>query len=280
MVMKYLPVSVIIPVYNRALLVQRALNSVFCQSISCSEVIVVDDGSTDDTPAVLAAIAAESPLLKVVRQENLGPAAARNTGIKAATNDYLAFLDSDDHWHKKKLEKQYAVLAQSDFLISHTYERWLRNGQHLNQKKFHIPKHGDIFEHCLRLCAVGMSTVIAKRAFFDTVGLFDESMHCCEDYDLWLRASARLPFLLVAEALTVKEGGRADQLSQKYRMGMDELRIGSIRRLLSAGQLMENQKDMAHAELVRKLQIFGTGCIKHGRVELGRKYLALIDLYQ
>ncbi len=277
--MSCLPITVILPTWNRALLLQRALSSVFRQSKPCSEVIVVDDGSTDDTSAILEEIRQQYPRLMVITQKNMGPAAARNSGIRAAKNDYLAFLDSDDHWQRKKLEIQFASLAKSDFLISHTYEKWLRGGKHLNQKKIHIPQHGDIFEHCLRLCAVGMSTVMAKRAFFDIVGLFDESLHCCEDYDLWLRASARLPFLLVEDALTVKEGGRDDQLSQKYRMGMDELRIGSIRRLLAAGELTERQKEMAQKELVRKMQIFGNGCIKHGRVELGEKYLALVDQY-
>ncbi len=258
----------------------RALDSVFGQSISCSEIIVVDDGSTDETPQFLAEIRRKHKELNVIRlEENRGVAAARNLGIKAAANDYIAFLDSDDHWQKKKLEIQFNALADSDFLVSHTYEKWLRNGKHLNQKKIHIPQHGDIFEHCLRLCAVGMSTVMVKKSFFDIVGMFNESMHCCEDYDLWLRASAKLPFLLVAEALTIKEGGRPDQLSQRYRMGMDELRIGSICRLL-AGEVRVDKKEAARVELIRKLKIFGTGCMKHGRKQTGQKYLLLAARYE
>ncbi len=276
--MKYLPVTVIIPTWNRSALLQRALDSVFRQSAPCAEVIVVDDGSEDETPQLLKQ-QRDHQCLKVIRQKNRGAAAARNSGIAAAANDYIAFLDSDDHWQKKKLEVQFAAFADSDFLISHTYEKWLRNGQHLNQKKIHIPRHGDIFTHCLRLCAVGMSTVMVKKELFAITGLFDESMHCCEDYDLWLRASAKVPFLLVKERLTIKEGGRPDQLSRRYRMGMDELRIGSIRRLLASGSLRQGQQDVARKELLRKLKIFGAGCIKHGKIELGQKYLAMMDEY-
>lgn len=278
--MNALPITVIVPVWNRAHLLERALQSVFRQSMPCSEVIVVDDGSTDDTPAILSQLQRAYPVLRVLRQQNSGPAAARNLAIMAATYEYLAFLDSDDHWRKKKLEKQFAALAGSGFLVSHTYEKWLRCGKHLNQKKIHIPRHGDIFDHCLRLCAVGMSTVMAHREFFSRVGLFDEKLRCCEDYDLWLRASAAHPFLLVEDALTVKEGGRADQLSQIHRMGMDELRIGSLRNLLAGGQLTVRQEGMAKAELIRKLEIFGAGCLKHGRVELGQSYLAMRDQYR
>lgn len=278
--MRIFPITVIIPTWNRAHLLERALDSVLRQTVCCSEIIVVDDGSTDETEALLAERKKKYPLLHVLRQENKGPAAARNLAIKAAKNEYLAFLDSDDHWYKTKLEKQFSSLAESDFLISHTYEKWLRRGKHLNQKKIHIPRHGDIFDHCLRLCAVGMSTVMVKKELFARVGLFDETMRCCEDYDFWLRTSAFYPFLLIEEVLTVKEGGRIDQLSQLYRVGMDEKRIASLRKLLAKNILTKQQQKSARLELLRKLRIFSTGCFKHGKTELGEKYLALIQQYQ
>lgn len=236
-----LPVTVIIPTFNRAQYLLRAVDSVLQQSKTCSELIIVDDGSTDETLNTIEPLAANSePAIKIYSMPNRGPAAARNLGLAKTSNPYVAFLDSDDHWHKKKLEKQYRLLAGYETaLISHTRERWLRRGKHLNQKKIHIPRNGYIFDHCLQLCGVGMSTVMAKMKLFDIVGGFDESLRCCEDYDLWLRVSCRYEFLLLDEAMTIKEGGRDDQVSAIYRQGMDELRLYSIRKLIDSDDLEE-----------------------------------------
>lgn len=275
-----LPISVIIPTYNRAEFITRAVSSVLDQTRSCSEIIIVDDGSTDDTEAVLHHVLADLPLeCNIVRQQNLGPAAARNAGIVRARYPYIAFLDSDDHWVKHKLAVQYQMLSRSEnLMISHTKERWLRRGEHLNQKKIHIPRDGDIFAHCLRLCAVGMSTVMLRRAVFDKVGMFDEQLHCCEDYDFWLRVSSRFEFLLVDMPLTVKEGGRDDQVSVQYRQGMDRLRIDSLKKIMEEGGLSRQQHFMALREFERKSKIFGRGCIKHGKVDLGREVLEELEV--
>ncbi|MCK9173735.1 MAG: glycosyltransferase family 2 protein [Desulforhopalus sp.] len=266
--MNFLPVTVIIPTYNRRIMLKRAMDSVFRQSWSCAELVVVDDGSEDGTAEMLAGISVKEPRLRLLTTAHQGPSAARNAGIAAATEKYIAFLDSDDHWQKRKLEKQYAALSASDFLISHTRERWLRLGEHLNQKKIHIPRHGDIFAHCLQVCAVSMSTLMVRRDLFTEVGLFDESLRCCEDYDLWLRIALHYPFLLVDEALTVKEGGREDQVSFQYQVGMDALRIKSLRKLL-AGTMEPPRRCLALAELIRKITIYAGGCCKHGREEEG-----------
>ncbi len=279
-----LPISVIIPTYNREEMVGRAIESVLRQSAPCQEIIVVDDGSTDGTAQMIEALTAEragrKPHLRLIRQENRGTAAAKNRGILAAKADYLAFLDSDDHWKKRKMETQFAALSASPYSISHSKEIWFRRGKHLNQKKIHIPQGGDIFEHCLRLCAVGMSTVMAKRDFFDKIGLFNEKFHCCEDYDLWLRASAVLPFLLIDAPLTIKEGGREDQLSVRYRVGMDKLRIESICSLLDSCIVAGERLALALKELERKITIFAAGCLKHNKEEQGRYYLALFAEYR
>ncbi len=276
------PVSVVIPTYNRAEFLHRAIDSVLRQSIDCDELIVVDDGSTDDTVAMVMEVKKRARIaISLIQQDNKGPAAARNSGIRLARNECIAFLDSDDHWLKTKLEKQYSKLsANSDFVISHTRERWLRRGQHLNQKKKHIPRHGNIFDHCLQLCAVGMSTVMVKKRLFEEVGYFDESFLCCEDYDLWLRASSIYPFLLIDEPLTIKEGGRDDQVSYVYRLGMDELRINSIKNLLDNWSLNEQDYLLSLKELIGKASIFGNGCVKHGKVEQGNCYLAMIPRYK
>ena len=275
------PVSVIIPTYNRADFLNRALLSITRQTLKCSEIIVVDDGSTDNTLAVLETFSrTEQVPLKILKQINKGVASARNRGIAAAAHEYIAFLDSDDHWHKKKIEVQFKALKENPgYLISHTREKWLRRGLHLNQKRKHIPQHGDIFQHSLQLCSVGMSTVMVSKDLFSQVGIFDETLRCCEDYDLWLRVSCRFSFNLINSPLTVKEGGRKDQVSYMYREGMDRMRIYSIKKLLDSGTLDKKQTIFALDEFDRKCSIFGNGCIKHGKVEVGEYHLNLAKNY-
>lgn len=271
------PVSVIIPTHNRKGFLQTALQSVLSQDHPL-EVIVVDDGSADGTRE---AITTDDSRLRYLRQDNRGPAAARNTGIKNASFDLIAFLDSDDRFAKDKLRLQAAAMASvPEFLVSHTDEIWYRRGKHLNQKKKHRKMHGDIFARSLSLCVVGMSTVMARRRLFDEIGLFDESLPCCEDYDLWLRAGCRYPFLLVDAPLTIKEGGREDQVSVRYRVGMDRFRIRSLLGLLQSGILTAEQQRLAAAELVSKCKIYGNGCEKHGRRQEGLGYLALAQRWQ
>jgi len=282
MVMSLYPVSVVIPTYNRGKLLKRAIDSVNGQTVKCAEMIIVDDGSTDSTSELLDKHGSVSKIpIRVYKQENKGPAAARNFGLKMAEEPVIAFLDSDDHWHKRKIEYQYKqMLENPEYLISHTKEKWLRLGQHLNQKKKHIPQQGDIFTHCLELCAVGMSTVMVRKELFEKVGLFDESLQCCEDYDLWLRVSCNYKFLLVDFPLTVKEGGREDQVSFKYRLGMDRFRIYSLQQLLESNRLNEKQHYFAFKEFEKKIMIFANGCKKHGKEELGKHFFELIPVYR
>ena len=274
-------ISVIIPTYNRALYLERAIGSVLAQRLACDELVVVDDGSTDGTTALVERLAAGSAVpIRLCRQQNLGAAAARNFGITRARGELLAFLDSDDWWLPNKLALQAAAMAaRPDVLISHTREIWFRRGQRVNQKKKHDPPHGDVFTASVGMCVVGMSTVMARRELFDRYGLFDEALPCCEDYDLWLRVGCREPFLLAPETLTGKDGGRADQLSVIHRMGMDIFRIRSLCRLLDSGVLHPEQRRVATVELARKCRIYGQGCIKHGRIEEGTRYLALAGHY-
>ena len=247
------------------------------QTYSELELLVIDDGSGDGTDEFVASYGNE---VRYLYQENLGPAAARNTGIKAARYELLAFLDSDDSFAPGKLQAQAAAMAlHPEFLVSHTDEIWYRNGKHLNQKDRHAREGGDIFERCLELCAVGMSTAMVRRRLFDEVGFFDEHLPCCEDYDLWLRVSSRYPFLMVAGPFTVKNGGRDDQLSQIHRVGMDRFRIASIVEILESGVLSQDQEKLTLDELDRKCRIYGEGCLKHGREDEGKHYLQLAENY-
>jgi len=267
------PVSIIIPTHNRAGFLAQAIDSVLAQTYTNFELIVVDDGSTDETQSLLASY---GKALICLRQENRGPAAARNAGVRAARHSLLAFLDSDDQFIRNKLALQTAAMeAQPDLLISHTRETWFRNGQHLNQKKRHTKEGGDIFARNLALCMVGMSTVMARRELFDRIGLFDETFPCCEDYEFWLRVSVAHPFLLVDTPLTIKHGGRPDQVSAQFQTGTDRFRIQALEKLLFAAPLTAAQSRLAREELVRKAVLYGNGCLKHGRPEEGQHCLSL-----
>ncbi|MDR2550920.1 MAG: glycosyltransferase family 2 protein [Desulfobulbus sp.] len=275
-------ISAIIPTHNRESFLERSIGSVLAQRLACGELIVVDDGSTDNTAALVERVVASSAVpVRLVRQRNSGAAAARNAGIRLARGRLLAFLDSDDWWLPDKLAVQAAAMAaRPESLVAHTREIWFRRGQRVNQKKKHDPPGGDIFAASLGMCVVGMSTVMARRELFDRYGLFDESLPCCEDYDFWLRIGCREPFLLVPNRLTGKDGGRPDQLSTIHRQGMDVFRIRSLAALLDSDVLRPDQRRAAVAELARKCRIYGQGCGKHGRPEEGERYFNLAARYR
>lgn len=277
---KYKSITVIIPTYNRHAFLRQAIMSVLEQSASCAELIVVDDGSTDDTDILVGEIAGQSHIpVRYIYQKNKGASAARNQGIRQAVGDLICFLDSDDCFMPNKIALQKRILEESGSLVSHTCEQWLRRGKHLNQKHKHSPPDGYIFSESLPMCVVGMSTVMACKELFDKYGMFDENLPCCEDYDYWLRVGINEKFILVPQPLTVKNGGRNDQLSVIYRTGMDRFRISSLVNLLENNILSDEQYRLTVRELKRKCQIYGEGCIKHGRIEEGNRYLQLIDNY-
>ncbi|MBU3911008.1 MAG: glycosyltransferase [Candidatus Omnitrophica bacterium] len=268
-------ISVIIPTFNRALFLKKAIDSVLSQTYQDFELIIVDDGSHDNTQESVPSSA------KYIRQGNKGPAAARNVGIKKSTRPFIAFLDSDDRWDRDKLAIQIKAMQKNpDYLVSHTDEIWYKNGRLLNQKKKHKKYQGYIFDKCLPLCVVSMSTVMIKRELFNNIGFFDETFPCCEDYDLWLRASAKNKFFFIANPLTLKDGGRPDQVSYIYRAGIDKFRIQAIVKILESGALDPGQRKPAILELQKKCGIYGNGCIKHGKKEDGKHYLELADRYQ
>ena len=127
-------ISVIIPTYNRAPVLARAIDSVLEQRYPASEIIVVDDGSNDQTQGL---ISHHYPSIKYLHQSNKGVSAARNIGIQHAKHDWVCLLDSDDSWESNKLEMQINALKnEPDYLLCHTNETWYRNGELLAQKKF------------------------------------------------------------------------------------------------------------------------------------------------
>lgn len=265
--------SVIIPTFNRAAYLAKAIESVLSQSFRDFELIVVDDGSSDNTKEVVSGF---NSGVTYLYQDNKGPASSRNKGLNKARGKFIAFLDSDDSWDKEKLIIQLKQMQKNpDYLISHTREIWYKNGKLLIQKKKHQKSGGYIFDKCLLLCAVSLSTAIVRKELFDEIGLFDETLPCCEDYDFWLRASIKHPFLLIDKPLTLKDGGRPDQVSSIYARGMDKFRIQSIIKILKNNDLSNEQRKLAIAELKKKCRIYGNGCIKYGKPKEGKYYLNL-----
>lgn len=262
-------VSVVIPTFNRAHLLRRALDSVLGQTHPPHELIVVDDGSTDETASL---IRHRYPNVSYLYQSNSGVSSARNRGIKEATGRWIALLDSDDEWLAHKLARQLEALQEVPGMkLCHTDEIWIRNGVRVNPKKKHAKSGGWIFQRCLPLCCVSPSSVLIHRGVFDAVGLFDETLPVCEDYDLWLRVSARFPVLYADEPLTVKYGGHRDQLSLKF-WGMDRFRIRALEKILASGILSENDRKAAQSTLTEKLAIYVEGARKRGKWEEAAAY--------
>ena len=261
-------VSVIIPTYNRGRVVGEAVDSVLAQAYSNYELIVVDDGSTDNTASILKAYGRR---IHVLRQQNRGVSAARNTGIRSAAGDLIAFLDSDDLWLPSKLGHQVAFFQQHpDAVACQTEETWIRNGVRVNPGKRHRKPSGMIFEPSLELCLVSPSAVMIRRSLFDRVGLFDESLPACEDYDLWLRISCRFPVYRMPAALIIKRGGHSDQLSRQP--GLDRYRIQALVKIIDSGVLNDRQAAAAARTLRDKSRIYAAGCRKRGRMAEAATY--------
>lgn len=254
-------VSVIIPTYNRGTMVCDALDSVLAQDYRPMEVIVVNDGSTDDT---MERLKAYGDGIHVIEQANKGVSSARNAGIQRAKGDYLAFLDSDDRWEKGKLTAQVDFFQNHpDALICQSDEIWIRNGKRVNPMNKHKKLSGMIFEPSLRLCLVSPSAVIIKRDLFDEVGLFDETLPACEDYDLWLRIACRYPIYTTEDKHVIKTGGHEDQLSRAP--GLDRYRIKAIMNILKSAALNPEQTAEARDVLMEKCRIYAQGCRKRSK---------------
>lgn len=254
-------ISVVIPSFNRAQTLARALQSVLDQSSAVDEIIVVDDGSTDASHAMLTQ---DFPQARIIRQQQKGVSAARNRGIAAATQEWIALLDSDDYWLPQKIAALRAAHAQApDYVLYHSDEIWIRNGKRVNPMRKHRKSGGWIFEHCLPLCAISPSATLLRKSVVETLGCFDETLPACEDYDLWLRLCHRYPVYFLEQALIVKYGGHDDQLSRQYPV-MDQFRIRALDRLLREQELSPRHFAAAREMLLHKLDILLKGAYKHG----------------
>lgn len=191
-------ISVIIPTYNRAHLLKRAINSVLNQTYKDIEVIIVDDCSEDNTKEVVNSI--ESKKIRYIRLENnSGACKARNVGIKKSSGEYIAFLDSDDEWCPDKLEKQYnyLIMNESNIVVcNYNYEKW-------NKTKLAMRKSNNFitYDELLYKNYVTTGAILTKKSILEDVGFFDESMPRYQDWELALRISKKYKIGFMDEPL-------------------------------------------------------------------------------
>lgn len=254
-------ISVVIPTYNRIELLKRSIDSVINQTIKPFEIIIVDDGSNDGTEAM---VKKKYDSLKLIKQKNKGASAARNSGIKASSGEWICFLDSDDEWKNDKLEKQITAVANnSDYKFFHSNEIWIKNGKRINQKKKHKKYGGDIFKKCLDMCRISPSSVLIDKSIFEEIGFFNENLVVCEDYELWLRICDKYEVFFIDEPLIIKYGGHQGQLSYSID-SIEYYRIKALEYLLSTGLSKEN-RDYTIQMLISKISIYLNGLIKRGK---------------
>lgn len=272
-------VTIIIPTYNRLPFLKRAINSVFCQLYRQSQLIVADDGSTDGTGGYVQDLNNPQNLRYLPLPHSGFPGKVRNAGACLATGEYLAFLDSDDLWKSEKLARQVAFFEEyPEIRICHTREIWQRSEKVVSQAGQKHRRSGNIFADALKKCIIGPSTVMMRRELFEELGGFREDLEIAEDYELWLRVTARYPVGYIDEPLVIKRGGHEDQLSEKYGQ-IEIFRIKALLLNLEEGTFEGEQRELAARELVRKCRIYAHGCEKRGKGGEARRYRAIARRY-
>lgn len=249
-------VSVVLPTYNRAHTVRTAIDSVLAQSYEDFELIVVDDGSTDDTPAVVGDVS--DPRVRYLQlPENRGANVARNAGIRESDGEYIAFQDSDDVWRPRKLELQVQAFEQAPDDVGVVYTGYYRvhNGERQYGPRGKETVAGDVHEEMLKGNGWFIPTAIAavRRTCFDTVGLFDERLQRLQDWEMWLRLSEQYDFEFIHEPLVEKRMQRDDvsvRSDTEAFIDAMELILSEYREeFRSVGRLAQHQRQLGYQYL-------------------------------
>jgi len=294
-------VDVIIPTHNRFECLKRAVESVLNQTFTPFSLWIVDDHSTDGTKDWISDLISSSKNQEIhyltTQEEQTSPSTkpasnpvskpagvsrARNVGILRSQAPLIAFLDSDDAWQPEKLRRQVEWMEENPRIaLCHTEEIWIRNGHRVNPCKHHRKSGGRIFNECLARCVISPSAAMVRRWIFQRhqqecpTLLFDETLPACEDYDLWLRITARHSVGFLTEPLTVKYGGHPDQLSQKYP-AMDRFRVQALEKIFIQNESIQaldtSEIDHLLKTLEQKSRILESGARKRGNQEWADHY--------
>jgi len=192
-------VSVIIPTYNCGQYICEAIDSVLAQTYKDIEIIIVDDGSSDNTKNVVLMY---KDKIKYIYQNNKGEAGARNRGIKEAQGEFIAFIDADDIWLENKLEKQMEIISNMSADLVHCRMYVMENNK-IVEGKIKPTKPAITFYDLLLGGKSLLMTIVVKKACFDKIGLFDESIKLATDYDMWLRFSLKYKISFIDEPLAI-----------------------------------------------------------------------------
>lgn len=267
-------VSVIIPTYNRADMLGAAIRSVLDQTYTSYEIIVADDGSTDDTRTQVASLAGP---IRYLRLQHTGrPAVARNRGIAAAQGDLIAFLDDDDLWIPSKLERQIDLL-DTDPAVGFVYSdvRFLQpDGTLSNPVLLPRQKQAEsLFDHLLTDCFIYPSTVVVRRSALAETGSFDESLAIGEDYDLWLRLARQVRAGYSSQPLAhIRRSGTGISTQREVLSYLNAIR--ALRRVLATASLSWRQQLRGRTALARWHTHVGLAMLRTGDRVRARAYFA------
>jgi cellulose synthase/poly-beta-1,6-N-acetylglucosamine synthase-like glycosyltransferase len=273
-------VAVIVPCYNVASYLQRALNSVFAQTFSNFHIYAVDDGSTDGTLSVLEA---NAPRCSFVSQSRCGPAAARNRAIHMSNSPFIAFLDADDEWLPQKLERQIALMKQDPTLglvCSACLVRALSGKTHVISSPPPVRGPGRLFHHLARNCFVFAPTVVVRRPCLEEVGYFNESLAVCEDFNLWLRIAANWSIAYLPEALAIthkRTGSLSESIPPEERLKNGVYALEHVQ--ASCSRLSPTETQALRYALAERFYFYGSLLLHTGPKESSRaKLLAALKL--
>lgn len=264
-------VSVIIPTYNRDGSLQRAIRSVLCQTFSDLEVLVIDDASTVNVEGIVGGFS-DKRIGYVRHSHNKGVAAAKNTGIRMATGQYIAFLDDDDVYVERKIERQLEIFEESPPSVGLVYcsAAYVTEDNRFLRKKDTGNRSSDVSYH---IDNIGPTPLI-RKVCFDEIGLFDESFRCFEDWDMWLRISRRFDFKATSEPLYVDIRHSSSQISDNLLVIMKFLEKLFRKHANTLEHLPRNTKRRMYSKFhkTRAVTLYDSGMIREGKLEAIRAF--------
>jgi glycosyltransferase involved in cell wall biosynthesis len=290
-------VSVVLSTYNKREMVAEALDSVLAQTYKDCEVLLVDDGSTDATPAYLfARFGAQPKAQKIVSAmnptsmrpfkhgftsngttivyhyiTNRGLSAARNWGIQLTRSRHIALLEAEDVWNSRHLETHMRFHKDHPgAMVTRVGERCGKAAEKSRAAKTTLGPSGWIFEQAVHSSPMCTSTALIRKTCFQECGAFDENLPACEDYDLWLRLAARYPIYGLEGATVTRRSPRRDSSSRSW--SWDRFRVYALEKAFQSGHLSSTQRFLVAEEIVRKCERLVDGFRRHKSAERSNFY--------